>query len=81
MPFLLQGVMLRNTTSKESLAHLHNVMILLLKSGFNYQWAKNEGGRKFVSMALSLSITASSPFTDFFLRGGQKGGEVVVYTL
>lgn len=51
------------------------------KSGFNYQWAKNEGGRKFVSMALSLSITASSPFTDFFLRGGQKGGEVVVYTL
>lgn len=51
------------------------------KSGFNYQWAKNEGGRKFVSMALSLSITASFPFTDFFLRGGQKRGEVVVYTL
>lgn len=44
------------------------------KSGFNYQWAKNEGGRKFVSMALSLSITASASFTDVFFEGRAKGG-------
>lgn len=80
MPFLLQGVMLRNTTSKVS-SSSSQCNDTAAKSGFNYQCAKNEGGRKFVGMALSLSITSSSPFTDFFLRAGQKGGEVAVHTL
>lgn len=45
------------------------------KSGFNYKCAKNGGGRKFVSMAPSVSVIATSPFTDIFLGGG------VVHTL
>lgn len=72
--------MLRNTTSKESLAHLHNVMILLLSLGLITSGQRmREGGS--LSAWLSLSPSPRAPFTDFFLRGGQKGGEVVVYTL
>lgn len=67
MPFLLQGVMLRNTTSKGPLAHLHNVMILLLSLGLITSVQRmGEGG------SLSAWLTATSPVTDtfFFLEGG-----------
>lgn len=79
MPFLLQGVMLRNSTSKEPLAHLHSVMILLLSLDLITSVQRmREGGRKggkkegvcqhaipFCPPA-SVSIAATSPITDLF---------------
>lgn len=76
MPFLLQGVMLRNTTSKGPLAHLHNVMILLLSLGLITSVQRmGEGG----SLSAWLPLSPSSPpplLLIFFFGGG-----AVVHTL